>query len=349
VVHEIRAPGKAQNKTSGQATAKLNWMLLGWANWSKGVIASSIHLPEISSTKRQVIVTCAITGGGDIIGKHPAIPVTPEEIANSALEAANAGAAIVHIHVRNLQTGKPSTEFELYREVTEQIRAANGEVILNLTTGAGARFIPSVDNPAVGGAGTNMMTPAARVRHVKKLRPEICSLDIATMNFGEFAFINTPKHIRSMALAIASAGVLPELEVFDVGHLRLALHLLEAGAVRAPVLFQICLGVPWGAPATSEMMMFLRGLLPKDCVWTGFGIGAQQFPMIAQAILLGGHVRVGLEDNLYLERDVLAPSNAALVAKAVEIVTALDAVPASPADARRILGLSLNRSPIRSD
>ncbi len=291
--------------------------------------------------KRQVIVTCAITGGGDTIGKHPAIPVTPEQIATSALEAAKAGAAIVHIHVRNPQTGKPSTEFELYREVTERIRAANDDVILNLTTGAGARFVPSKENPAVGGTGTNMMTPAARVRHVEKLRPEICSLDIATMNFGEFAFVNTPEYIRNMALAIAAAGVLPELEVFDVGHLRLALHLLEAGAVKTPVLFQICLGVPWGAPATSEMMIFLRGLLPKDCVWTGFGIGAQQFPMVAQAVLLGGHVRVGLEDNLYLERGVLAPGNAALVEKAVKILSVLDAVPASPADARRILGLPI--------
>jgi uncharacterized protein (DUF849 family) len=147
-----------------------------------------------------------------------------------------------------------------------------------------------------------------------------------------------------MARAIAAAGVLPELEVFDVGHLRLTLHLLEAGAIKPPVLFQICLGVPWGAPATSEMMLFMRRLLPKDCVWTGFGIGAQQFPMVAQAVLLGGHVRVGFEDNLYLERDVMAPSNAALVEKAVKIVTALDAVPASPADARRILGLPLKQS-----
>jgi uncharacterized protein (DUF849 family) len=289
--------------------------------------------------KRQVIITCAITGGGDTVGKHPAIPVTPEEIAMSALEAAEAGAAIVHIHVRDPRTGKPSTEFELYREVTERIRSANNDVIINLTTGAGARFIPSDENPAVGGAGSNMMKPAARVRHVEKLQPEICSLDIATMNFGEFAFVNTPAHIRAMALAIAAAGVMPELEAFDVGHLRLALHLLETGAIRRPVFFQICLGVPWGAPATSEMMLFMHAMLPKDCPWTGFGIGAQQFPMVAQSILLGGHVRVGLEDNLYIERGVLAPNNAALVEKAVLIVTALDAEPASPADARRILGL----------
>lgn len=290
--------------------------------------------------KRQIIVTCAITGGGDTVGKHPAIPVTPEQIATSALEAAGAGAAIVHIHVRDPKTGKPSTDLALYREVVERIRSTNGDVIINLTTGAGARFVPSDENPGIGGAGSNMLTPAARMRHIQELRPEICSLDIATMNFGEFAFVNTPAHIRTMALAISEAGVLPELEVFDVGHLRLTLHLLEAGAIKPPVFFQICLGIPWGAPATSETMLFMRGMLPKDCVWTGFGIGPQEFPMVAQSILLGGHVRVGLEDNLYIERGVLAPSNAALVEKAVGIVTALDGVPASPAEARRILGLA---------
>lgn len=289
--------------------------------------------------KRQVIVTCAITGGGDTVGKHPAIPVTPEQIATSALEAAGAGAAIVHIHVRDPKTGKPSTELSHYREVVDRIRSVNSDVIINLTTGAGARFFPSDENPAIGGAGSNMLTPAARVRHIQDLRPDICSLDIATMNFGEFAFVNTPAHIRTMALAIAEAGVMPELEVFDVGHLRLALHLLETGAIKLPVFFQICLGIPWGAQATSETMLFMRGMLPKDCVWTGFGIGPQEFPMVAQSILLGGHVRVGLEDNLYIERGVLAPSNAALVEKAVRIVTALDGVPASPAQARDILGL----------
>jgi 3-dehydrocarnitine:acetyl-CoA trimethylamine transferase len=293
--------------------------------------------------KRHVIVTCAITGGGDTTGKHPAIPVTPAQIATSALEAAAAGAAIVHLHVRDPQTGKSSTEFALYREAVERIRAGNGDVIVNLTTGPGARFIPSKENPAVGGPGTSLMTPEARVVHVEKLKPEICSLDIATMNFGEFAFVNIPDHIRAMGRAIAEAGVLPELEAFDVGHLRLALHLLEKGAIKQPVFFQICLGVPWGAPATPETMMFMRDMLPPDAVWTGFGIGPQQFPMVAQSVLLGGHARVGLEDNLYLERGVLAPSNAAMVEKAVRIVSALDAVAASPAQARQILGLPVKQ------
>jgi uncharacterized protein (DUF849 family) len=296
--------------------------------------------PESSSSKRQIIVTCAITGGGDTVGKHPAIPVTPEQIATSALEAAAEGAAIVHCHVRDPQTGRPSVRLELYREVVERIRAANEEVIINLTTGAGARFIPGKKNPGVGGEGTTLMTPEVRVRHVQALRPEICTLDITTMNFGEFVFVNTPAHLREMAKAMNEAGVLPELELFDSGNVRLALRLIEEGVLKTPAMFQICLGVPWGAPATTEAMMFMRDLLPAGAFWTGFGIGGQQFPMVAQAILLGGHVRVGLEDNLYLERGVMAKNNAVLVEKAVRIVRALDGEPAHPDEARRILGLA---------
>jgi uncharacterized protein (DUF849 family) len=245
----------------------------------------------------------------------------------------------VHIHVRDPLTGKPSSKLEYYEEVVERIRASNSDVLINLTTGAGARFVPSKEEPSLGGPGTTMMTPATRVLHVQRLRPEICSLDIATMNFGEHAFVNVPEHIRIMAKAIGEAGVLPELEVFDVGHLRLARHLLEQKAIKSPVVFQVCLGIPWGAPATPETMMFMRDMLPPDSVWTGFGIGAQQFPMVAQAVLLGGHIRVGLEDNLYLERGVLAPTNAALVDKAVRLLSALDVAPATPAEARRILGI----------
>jgi uncharacterized protein (DUF849 family) len=296
------------------------------------------------STKRQTIVTCAITGGGDTVGKHPAIPVTPEQIATSALEAAAAGAAIVHIHVRDPQTGKATTKLEYYRETVERIRAKNEDVVINLTTGAGARYIPGDDNAAVGGAGTTLLGPAARVRHIEELRPEICTLDITTMNFGEFVFVNTPPHIREMAKAIYAVGVLPELELFDTGNLRLALRLIEEGVLKTPAMFQICLGVPWGAPCSTEMMIMMRDLLPKGAFWTGFGIGGHQFPMVAQAILLGGHVRVGLEDNLYLERGVFAKSNAVLVEKAVKIVHALDGVPATPDQARHILGLPVPRA-----
>jgi len=294
---------------------------------------------RISSHKRPVVVTCAITGSGDTVGKHPAIPVTPEQIAVSALEAAQEGAAIVHIHVRDPNTGLASSKLEYYREVVERIRAGNADVIINLTTGTGARFVPSDDNPAVGGKGTTLMTPEQRSRHVEALRPEICTLDITTMNFGEFTFVNTPAHLRVMAKRIYAAGALPELELFDTGNVRLALRLIEEGVLKTPAMFQLCLGVPWGAPATVEAMILLRDMLPQGAFWTGFAIGGQEFPMLAQAILLGGHVRVGLEDNLYIERGVFAKNNAELVEKSIRVVRALDCVPATPDEARAILGL----------
>ena len=292
-----------------------------------------------AGSKRPVILTCAITGGGDTVGKHPAIPVTPQQIATSALDAAQAGAAIVHIHVRNPETGMPSSKLEYYREAVDLIRARNTDVIVNLTTGAGARFIPSEDNPAVGGKGTTLMGPEDRTRHVEVLKPEICTLDITTMNFGEFTFINTPAHLRIMAKRIADVGVLPELELFDTGNVRLALRLIEEGVLKMPAMFQICLGVPWGAPASVEAMMLMRDMLPEGAFWTGFAIGPLEFPMVAQAILLGGHARVGLEDNLYIERGVLAKNNAQLVEKAVGIIQALDCMPATPDEARSFLGL----------
>lgn len=295
--------------------------------------------PESAGDKRPVIITCALTGGGDLGGKHPAVPVTPEQIAQSGLEAAKAGAAIVHIHVRDPQTGKSSSKLELYREVVERIRAVDTDVVINLTTGAGARFIPSKDDPKVGAEGSTLATPEFRVRHIEALKPEICTLDITTMNFGEYVFVNTPGHLRVMAKAVNVVGVLPELECFDTGNVRLALRLIEEGVLKTPAMFQICLGVPWGAPATPEAMMFMRDMLPAGSFWTGFGIAGRQFPMVAQSVLLGGHVRVGLEDNLYLERNVFAPNNAALVEKAVRIVRTLDCEPATPAEARRILAL----------
>lgn len=289
--------------------------------------------------KREVIITCAVTGGGDTVGKSPAVPVTPEQIANSALEAASAGAAIVHIHVREPETGKPSMRLELYRETMERIRARNTTVLINLTTGAGGRFVPSNEDPARGGEGTTMRSPEERIRHIQELRPEICSLDVATMNFGEHVFMNTPAHLRQMAQLIAATGAKPELEVFDVGHMRLAKRMVEDGLIHAPPMLQICLGIPWGAPATSETMLFMRDQLPAGAVWASFGISRQQFPMAAQAVLFGGHVRVGLEDNLYSAPGELAKNNAVLVEKAVAILRALDVEAANPDAARRILGL----------
>ena len=289
---------------------------------------------------RPVIITCAVTGGADTVGKHPAIPVTPVEIAGAAIEAAKAGAAIAHIHVRDPKTGKPSMELDLYREVVERIRASGTDIVINLTTGAGARYIPSDNDPKVGAPGTTMSTPENRVAHIQALKPEICSLDIATMNFGEHAFVNVPKHLSKMAAAIRDAGVKPELEVFDTGHVRLARKMLDDGAFGAATpLFQLCLGIPWGAPATTDGMIFMKSLLPKEAIWAGFGISSMEMPMVAQACLLGGHARVGLEDNLYLERGKFAPNNAALVERAVGIIRSLGDEPATPAEAREMLGL----------
>jgi uncharacterized protein (DUF849 family) len=289
---------------------------------------------------RPVIITCAVTGGADTVGKHPAIPVTPEEIATASIEAAKAGAAIAHIHVRDPKTGQGSMEFDLYREVVERIRDSGTDVIINLTTGAGARYIPSDNDPAVGGPGTTMATPDNRVVHIQKLKPEICSLDIATMNFGDWVFMNTPAHLTKMAKAIREAGVKPELEVFDTGQVRLARKLIADGALDgAAPLFQLCLGIPWGAPASTESMMFMKSLLPENAIWAGFGISSMEMPMVAQACLMGGHCRVGLEDNLYISRGKFAPSNAALVEQAVSIIRSLGEEPATPAQARELLGV----------
>lgn len=286
-----------------------------------------------------VIITCAVTGGGDTAGRNPAVPVTPEEIATSAIDAGKAGAAIVHIHVRDPATGQGSMDLAHYREVVERIRDSGSDIIINLTTGAGARFVPGADDPLSPGPGTTLTTPEARVAHVVELGPEICSLDMGSMNFGPNIFVNHPDHLSRMARYIRDAGVKPELEVFEAGHIRLACQMIEDGAFATPILFQICLGIPWGAPATPEALIFMRDLLPDGVTWAGFGISRMQFPFVAQAMLLGGHVRVGLEDNLYLDRGVLAPSNAALVERAAGIISILGRNAASPAEARGLLGL----------
>jgi uncharacterized protein (DUF849 family) len=289
---------------------------------------------------RKVMIACALTGAAASPDKNPALPVTPEQIANSGIEAARAGAAIIHIHVRDPKTGKPSMAPEYYREVVDRIRSSNVDAIINLTTGAGARFAPSADNPKVGDVSSTLTTPAERVRHVVALKPEICSLDLGSMNMGPFVFINTVPDVEELAQTILEAGVLPELEVFDPSHIMLAHSLLKKGLVKAPALVQICLGVTGGAPATTETMVYMRNLLPSDTTWFTFGVGPHQFPMVAQALLLGGHVRVGMEDNLYLARGQLAPSNAALVEKAVRIIEVMGEEIASPAEARAALGLN---------
>lgn len=288
---------------------------------------------------RKVMLTCAVTGGADTAKKNPAVPVTPEQIARSVIDARKAGATIAHIHVRDPATGKASMEVAHYREVVERVRDSGCDVLVNLTTGPGSRFVPSDEDPRVGGAGTTMTRPLERVRHVVELRPDVCSLDVGSMNFGETGFLNTPAHLRVMAKAIAEAGVKPELEVFDTGHVMLARRMIEDGHIASPALFQLCLGIPWGAPATPESMIHMRSLLPPDASWAGFGISRMQFPMVAQAVILGGHARVGLEDNLYIDHGVLAPSNAALVERAVRIIESLGEAVATPGEARQILGL----------
>ncbi|HXF89646.1 MAG TPA: 3-keto-5-aminohexanoate cleavage protein [Xanthobacteraceae bacterium] len=289
--------------------------------------------------QRKVMISCAVTGSADTPAKNPAVPVTPAQIAASAIDAAKAGAAIVHIHVRDPKTGKPSMDGTLYREVVERIRSSGTDVLINLTTGPGARFVPGEADPLTPGPGTTLRRPEERVYHVLELRPELCSLDMGSFNMGDRVFVNTPAHLQQMAIAIRDAGVIPELEVFDTGHLLLAKKFLEQGYVRPPGLFQICLGISWSQPATPEAMLYMRNLLPPDCVWFAFGISLHQFPMVAQTVLLGGHPRVGLEDNIYLEKGKLAPSNAALVEKAARIVEILGDQVATPAEARQLLGL----------
>jgi 3-dehydrocarnitine:acetyl-CoA trimethylamine transferase len=289
--------------------------------------------------QRKIIISCAVTGSADSPGKNPAVPVTPEQIAKSSIDAAKAGAAVVHIHVRNPQTTKPSMDGALYREVVERIRASGTDVLINLTTGPGARFEHDPEDPTKASPASTLRGPEDRVRHVVELRPDICSLDMGSLNMGSRVFINTPAHLQTMAVAIRDVGVLPELEVFETGHLLLAKRMIETGHIKPPGMFQLCLGISWGQPATPEAMTYMRNLLPPGSPWFAFGISLYQFPMVAQAVLLGGHVRVGLEDNLYLEKGKLAPSNAALVEKAAHIIEVLGDQVASPAEAREILGL----------
>ena len=292
--------------------------------------------PKKKSNK--TILTVAVTGNLTTIEQHPGLPCTPEQIANAALDSAKAGAAIAHLHVR-YPDGRPSMELAHYRETVERIRDKNSDLIINLTTGPGQRFVPSEDDPKIAAPGTTLTTPERRMEHVVALRPEICSLDLNTMFAGASVVINTPRNVRIMAQLAREAGTLPELEVFDTGDIHLANDLIAEGTLPSPSLFQIVLGIKYGANAAPGTLAYLRTLLPSNSNWAAFGTGRSEFPMLMQAWLLGGHVRVGLEDNIYLKKGVLAPDNAALVSKAVHLLTELDAQIATPAQAREILGL----------
>lgn len=290
--------------------------------------------------KRKVMICCAITGGSENYKRSKAVPVTPDQIAESAIGAAKAGASVVHIHVRNPETGAASMDVRLYEDVYRAVRDAAPDLVINLTTGIGGRFVPSEVDPSVADVGTTIVTPERRAEHVVKLRPDACSLDMGTMNLGNTAFLNTPAHIRTIAALANRSGVMTELEVFDAGHIELAKSMMAAGDIAGPGLFQLCLGVSWGAPATMDTMSYLSRLLPPDAHWFAFGVGRHQFPVVAMTTLLGGHVRVGLEDNLYLDEGVMAESNAQLVEKAAQLVAMLGCEVATSTDARMLLGLN---------
>ena len=289
---------------------------------------------------KPTILTCAVTGTFPTREHNPALPVTPAEIAEACIGAAKAGAAICHIHVREPDSGRASMKIEYYREVVQRIRGSGTDLIINLTTGPGGRFIPSDDDPTKPAPGTLFKAPEIRTEHIVELKPEICTLDLNTMWFGGGAVINTPRNLRIMAERIYAAGVKPELEVFDSGHIALSLDMIKRGLLEAQPLFQVVMGVPWGAPATTEILAAMKSLLPVGAPWAAFGVGRSQFPMVAQALLLGGHIRVGLEDNLYLSKGELAPDNASLVLKAATIVDALGSRLATPDEARTALGIA---------
>jgi uncharacterized protein (DUF849 family) len=287
----------------------------------------------------KTILTCAVTGGLTKPEMTPYLPITPKQIADSCLGAADAGAAAVHIHVRDPITGSQSMNFDLYAKVVELIRTQNKELIINLTTGPGGRFIPSEDDPKVFAPGTTLCHPLKRVEHIAKLKPDICSLDFNTMNGASDIVINTPLNVRKMAKVIRDAGVLPELEIFDTCDLNLALDLIADGTLDGPGLFSFVLGVKYGLNADPATLLYLRDQLPVGARWSAFGISRFEFPIVAQAWLFGGHTRVGLEDNIFLKKGVLCQSNAELVTKAKRIIEDLGGELASASNARSMLGL----------
>ena len=287
-----------------------------------------------------VVVTCAVTGAGDTTGKSPHVPVTPKDIAAAAIEAAKAGAAIVHIHVRDPETGKGSRDPKLFKEVVDRVRDSETDVVINLTAGMGGDWVPSEEDPAMPGPGTDMISAEKRLAHVRECLPEICSLDCGTLNFGNGneIYISTPPMLREMAAITKDWGVKPELEVFELGHIRFATQMIHEGLIAEPPMFQICLGIPWGADQSVDTMKAMKDHLPHGANWAGFGISRMQMPMAATAVAMGGNVRVGLEDNIYLDRGVLA-TNGQLVTRAVEILERMGARALKPQEARNKLRL----------
>lgn len=290
---------------------------------------------------QDVFITCAVTGSGATQDRSPHVPRSPKAIAESALAAARAGAAIVHCHVRDPETGAPSRDPALYREVTERIRESETDVILNLTAGMGGDLVlGGVARPLPPGPGTDLIAAEDRVAHLADCLPEICTLDCGSMNFAEadYVMLNTPGMLRAMAGAMREIGVRPEIECFDTGHLWLARSLAEEGVIQQPALVQLCMGVPWGAPDDLATFLAMRAQIPPGWTWSAFALGRHQMPYVAAAALAGGNVRIGLEDNLYLERGVLA-TNAALTERAVAILQGIGARVLGPREVREKLGL----------
>jgi len=291
----------------------------------------------------KVIITCALTGAGSTTDKSPHVPVTPEQIANDAIAAAKAGAAIAHIHVRDPETGAPSRDTALYREVVERIRESDTDVVINLTAGMGGDLLLGPDeNPMDFAEGTDVVGGMERLKHIEELRPEICTLDCGSLNFGDnnLVYISSPEMLRLGAKRVQELGVKPELEIFDTGNLWFANQMMAEGLLDEPPLFQLCMGIPWGAPPDIGTLKSMVDNLPEGAQWAGFGIGRHQFPMATQVMLMGGNMRVGLEDNLYLKRGELA-TNAQLVEKARNIVELLGGSVATPAEARERFNLKV--------
>ena len=300
---------------------------------------------SIEQLDQPTILTCAVTGNLTTPEQTPHLPVTPAQISEACIGAADAGAAAVHIHVRDPRTGKPSMDVDLYAEVVATLRRERPDLIINLTTGPGGRYVPSDDDPKVFAPGTSLLPPERRVEHIAALHPDICSLDLNTMNSGDQVVMNTPRNVRRMARIIRDAGSVPELECFDTGDLVLAQHLLADGSLQSPGLYTFVLGVRYALPFTVEAMQMARSLIAPTASWSAFAIGRHAFQAVAQALLMGGNVRIGLEDTIYLGRGELAESNAELVRKARRIVEDLGGTLATSKQARERWGLRVSNQP----
>ncbi len=297
---------------------------------------------------RDVFITCAVTGSGGSQNRSPHVPRSPEQIANSAIDAAKAGAAVVHCHVRDPETGAPSRDLALYREVTDRIRESDTDVVLNLTAGMGGDIVfGSAEAPfPINEAASDMAGATERMAHIAECLPEICTLDCGTMNFAEADYVmtNTPGMLRAMGQMMTDLGVKPEIEAFDTGHLWFATQLVKEGILDAPALVQLCMGVPWGAPNDLNTFMAMVNNVPADWTWSAFSLGRDQMPYVAQSILAGGNVRVGLEDNIWLDKGVLA-TNAQLVERAVGVIEGMGARLIGPEAVRAQLGVT-KRAPV---